>query len=74
MKKHIRIILFLVLIKLIIQLIGNRNYGFHRDELLHLSVSEHLAFGFMEFPPFIGLIGKLLGLLENYRIGFLIIL
>jgi len=59
MKKHIRIILFLVLVKLIIQLIGNRNYGFHRDELLHLSVSEHLAFGFMEFPPFIGLIGKL---------------
>ena len=59
MKKHIGIILFLVLIKLIIQLIGNRNYGFHRDELLHLSVSEHLAFGFMEFPPFIGLIGKL---------------
>ena len=40
-------------------MLGNRNYGFHRDELLHLSVSEHLDWGFMEFPPFIGVLGKL---------------
>ncbi len=45
-------------IKLIIQWFGNGNYGFHRDELLHLSVSEHLAWGFMEFPPLIAFIGK----------------
>ena len=59
MKKYWPIILILSLIKLIIQFLGNRNYGFHRDELLHLSVSEHLNWGFMEFPPLIGLIGKL---------------
>ncbi|WP_299123353.1 glycosyltransferase family 39 protein [uncultured Winogradskyella sp.] len=58
-KKNISIIIILSSIKFIIQWLGNRNYGFHRDELLHLSVSEHLDWGFMEFPPFIGFIGKL---------------
>ncbi|WP_179344878.1 ArnT family glycosyltransferase [Winogradskyella ursingii] len=59
MKKYLPIILTLSIVKLIIQWLGNRNYGFHRDELLHLSVSEHLDWGFMEFPPFIGLVGKM---------------
>lgn len=68
MKKNIILITLLSLVKLIIQLIGNRNYGFHRDELLHLSVSEHLDWGFMEFPPFIALIGKLSDLLFNYSL------
>ncbi|MEM1325276.1 MAG: glycosyltransferase family 39 protein [Bacteroidota bacterium] len=59
MKKTTLIIGILALLKLLIQLLGNRNYGFHRDELLHLSVSEHLDWGFMEFPPLIGAIGRL---------------
>ncbi|MBC2846156.1 ArnT family glycosyltransferase [Winogradskyella flava] len=68
MKKYIPIIFVLALIKFIIQWIGNHNYGFHRDELLHLSVSEHLAWGFMEFPPFIAFIGKLSYWLFDYHI------
>ena len=68
MKKHALIILGLALIKLILQLIGNRNYGFHRDELLHLSVSEHLDWGFMEFPPLIGVFGKLSFLFFDYSL------
>jgi hypothetical protein len=59
MKKYWPILLILALVKFIIQLLGNRNYGFHRDELLHLSVSEHLAWGYFEFPPFIAFMGKL---------------
>ncbi len=68
MKNKIAILFSLGLIKLIIQMIGNRNYGFHRDELLHLSVSEHLDWGFMEFPPFIGLIGKCSQLFFDYSL------
>lgn len=68
MKKYLPIILILSVIKLIIQCLGNRNYGFHRDELLHLSVSEHLDWGFMEFPPLIGLIGKVSYLLFDYSL------
>lgn len=64
--KHLSLLFILAGIKLIIQLIGNRNYGFHRDELLHLSVSEHLDWGFMEFPPFIALVGKVSYLLFDY--------
>jgi len=59
MKKSFYLLGLLALLKLVVHLLGNRNYGFHRDELLHLSVSEHLAFGYMEFPPMIAWIGKL---------------
>ncbi|WP_232817855.1 ArnT family glycosyltransferase [Winogradskyella tangerina] len=59
MKKYFPIILVFAVLKFIVHWIGNRNYGYHRDELLHLSVSEHMDWGFMEFPPFIGFIGKL---------------
>lgn len=68
MKKYLPIIFILSLIKFAIQWIGNQNYGFHRDELLHLSVSEHLDWGFMEFPPLIGFIGKLSYWLFDYAL------
>lgn len=68
MKKYLPLILVLSSIKFVIQWLGNRNYGFHRDELLHLSVSEHLDWGFMEFPPMIGLIGKVSYLLFDYSL------
>jgi len=68
MKKNIVIITILASIKLIIQFMGNRNYGYHRDELLHLSASEHLDWGFMEFPPLIGLIGKISYVLFDYSL------
>lgn len=68
MRRYLPIILTLSIIKLIIQLVGNKNYGFHRDELLHLSVSEHLDWGYMEFPPLIALIGKISYLLFDYSL------
>ena len=68
-KSYGLIILILSLVKLTIQCIGNRNYGFHRDELLHLSVGEHLDWGYMEFPPFIGWLGRLSDLWFNYSLS-----
>ncbi len=59
MKKSVAILSVLAVVKLTLQLLGNRNYGFHRDELLHLSVSEHLDWGYMEFPPLIAWVGRL---------------
>jgi len=67
-KKCWVIIGLLGLVKFSIHWFGNQNYGFHRDELLHLSVSEHLAWGFFEFPPFIAWIGKLSYLLFDYSL------
>ncbi|TAI47608.1 ArnT family glycosyltransferase [Flagellimonas allohymeniacidonis] len=68
MRKYLPLILVLSLFKLLVQWFGNRNYGFHRDELLHLSVSEHLDWGFMEFPPLIGVIGKIAYELFGYSL------
>jgi len=68
MKKYLPILIALSTIKLVVQFLGNQNYGFHRDELLHLSASEHLDWGFMEFPPLIGVIGKISYLLFDYSL------
>lgn len=68
MKKFLPLIFGLSIVKLVIHLIGNQNYGFHRDELLHLSVSEHLDWGYMEFPPLIAFIGKLSHFLFGYSL------
>jgi hypothetical protein len=69
MKKYLPLILFLCTIKLAIHLVGNQNYGFHRDELLHLSVGEKLDWGYFEFPPLIALIGKFAHFLFGYSLG-----
>jgi dolichyl-phosphate-mannose-protein mannosyltransferase len=69
MKKYLPIIFILSLVKLGIHLVANRNYGFHRDELLHLSVSEHLAWGYMEFPPFIAVVGKIAHFIFGYSLS-----
>lgn len=68
MKKYLPIVLVLCLIKLGIHFIGDQNYGFHRDELLHLSAGEHLAWGYMEFPPFIAFIGKIAHSIFGYSL------
>jgi hypothetical protein len=49
------IILIFCLIKLTLHLIADSNSGFQGDELLHIETGKHLAFGYMEFPPLIGL-------------------
>lgn len=70
MKKNLLlVIIVLCLIKLAIHLVGNQNYGFHRDELLHISVSEHLAWGYMEFPPFIAFVGKVSTLIFGHSLS-----
>jgi hypothetical protein len=68
MKKYLLIIAVLSLIKVAIHFAANSNYGFHRDELLHLSVSEHLDWGYMEFPPFIAFVGKVSHFLFDYTV------
>jgi hypothetical protein len=69
LKKYVPVIAVLAFIKLIIHLIGNQNYGFHRDELLHLSVSEHLDWGYFEFPPFIAFVGKVAHFVFGYSLS-----
>src|SRR6185436_19715206 len=47
------------LAKLAFHTIVNRGYGFHRDELATLDDARHLAAGYVAYPPFTPLIGRL---------------
>ncbi|MCK9244340.1 MAG: glycosyltransferase family 39 protein [Candidatus Marinimicrobia bacterium] len=59
------VILFAIVIKLVIQLIATVNSGYHGDELLHIEAGKHLALGYMDFPPFIGLISWIQNLFHS---------
>lgn len=60
-RKIILIVTFFCFLKLTLHLIADSNSGFQGDELLHIETGKHLAFGYMEFPPLIGL----LSLIQN---------
>ena len=32
------------------------NYGYFRDELYYVAAGRHLAFGYVDFPPFVALV------------------
>ena len=49
-----QIIIFFCIVKLALHLIADFNSGFQGDELLHIETGNHLAWGYMEFPPLIG--------------------
>lgn len=52
-------ILIFVFIKIGLYLLAISNFGFQRDELLHLDLADHLDWGFKEVPPFIALLAKI---------------
>jgi predicted membrane-bound mannosyltransferase len=56
-------ILIFVFIKVALNALAISNFGFHRDELLHLALADHLDWGYKEVPPFIAIIAGLTKLL-----------
>lgn len=53
-------ILIFVGIKILFNLLSVSHFGFHRDELLHLALGNHLGWGYKEVPPFIGLLAAII--------------
>jgi 4-amino-4-deoxy-L-arabinose transferase-like glycosyltransferase len=51
-----KILLILSSVYLIIHLIFINNYDYFRDELYYIACANHLAFGFIDHPPFVALI------------------
>ncbi len=62
------VILFFCILKLILHLTADSHSGFQGDELLHIEAGKHLAFGYMEFPPLIGLIAFLQNLFHSHSV------
>lgn len=50
------IIVGLAVLKLVIHVLTSSNYGYFRDEFYYIAASKHLAFGYVDFPPFIALL------------------
>lgn len=65
MNKQTKLILFFCILKLALHLIADSNSGFQGDEFLHIETGNHLAFGFMEFPPVIGVLAFFQNLFQS---------
>ncbi|MBV9073047.1 MAG: glycosyltransferase family 39 protein [Acidobacteria bacterium] len=51
------IVLYLALAKLLLHLLTASRYGIFRDEMYYLACAQHLAWGYVDQPPMIALIG-----------------
>lgn len=60
-KVHWHLLIPLAILKMAIHIFTNTvsKYGLHRDEYLYISDSDHLAWGYMEMPPLLAVIGKM---------------
>ena len=45
--------------KLLLHLITNQQYGFHRDELATIDDARHLAWGYVAYPPLTPFVGRI---------------
>ena len=69
MTKQTKLIIFIFcLAKLTLHLIADSHSGFQGDELMHIETGKHLAFGYMEFPPMIGLLAFIQNLFHSHSV------
>jgi dolichyl-phosphate-mannose-protein mannosyltransferase len=69
MNKHTKLtILFFCILKLTLHLIADSHSGFQSDEFLYIESGRHLAFGYMEFPPLIGLLACIQNLFHSHSV------
>jgi hypothetical protein len=62
------IILFFCIFKLTLYLIADSHSGFQSDEFLYIESGRHLAFGYMEEPPLIGLLAFIQNLFHSHSV------
>ena len=55
----ISVLIFLALARLLLHLLTNGQYGFHRDELAVLDDGRFLTWGYVAYPPLVPFIGRI---------------
>ncbi len=55
----VQILLVLAGVRLLIHILANGQYGFHRDALAFLDNGRHLAWGYVAYPPLTPFIGRI---------------
>ncbi|MBC7187544.1 MAG: glycosyltransferase family 39 protein [Calditrichaeota bacterium] len=63
----------LLALRLAANLLAAGKYGFHREELLHIDMGRHLAWGFLGKPPGIAIVARLGSLLGGSLVGYRIV-
>jgi hypothetical protein len=53
------ILIYLALLTILIHFLANGGYGYFRDELYYMACGEHLAWGYVDQPPFMPLMAFL---------------
>jgi hypothetical protein len=61
----VTIIIFFVIIKLLLHLVADFNWGLDGDEVYHIDSGKHLAGGYITFPPMIGLLAWIQNLFSS---------
>ena len=59
------LLLGLALTDFVAHMLVSANYGYFRDELYYIEAGRHLTFGYVDFPPLIALVARLLGVLAG---------
>jgi hypothetical protein len=54
----VTVILYLSLLKFLLHILTNGQFGYHRDELYYIACGQHLDFGYVDHPPLIALLSR----------------
>ncbi|HXQ92908.1 MAG TPA: glycosyltransferase family 39 protein [Nitrososphaerales archaeon] len=56
---------YVALADFVVHMVFAGNYGYFRDELYYISGTQHLSFGYVDFPPFIAYVAALLNVITK---------
>lgn len=52
------VVILLAVVKLLVHMLTAGKYGYFRDELYYMAAGQHLALGYVDFPPFVALVAS----------------
>jgi hypothetical protein len=64
-RRGIALLLVLALVDFVAHMLVSINYGYFRDVLYPIEAGRHLAFGYVDFPPLIALVARVLDVLAD---------